>query len=88
MVDNVVLPMRLQALSAPSVLSLALSLGPPCSVQWLVASILNCIYMTLAELLLRHPYLVTASKHFLASAIVLGFVGCIWDGSLGETVSG
>ena len=80
-VDNVVLSMWLLALSAPLVLSLAPSLGSPCSVQWLAASILNCICMTLAEPLRRHPYLAPVSKHYLASAIVLGFGGYIWGGS-------
>ena len=86
MVDIVVCLMRLQTLLAPSVLSLTLSLGLPCSVQWLAASMLSCIYMTLAEPLKRHPYLVSASKYFLAPAIVLGFGGCIWDGFPGEAV--
>ena len=43
--------------------------------------------MTLVEPLRRHPYLVPASKHFLASVIVLGFGGCAWGGSPGEAVS-
>jgi hypothetical protein len=33
-------------------------------------------------------YQAPVSKHFLASAILPGFGGCIWDGSLGKTVSG
>ena len=36
---DIVLPMRLQTPSAPSVLSLTPPLGSPCSVQWLAASI-------------------------------------------------
>ena len=67
----------LQIFSAPSVLSLAPSLESPCSVQWLAASMLSSICMTLAESLRKHPYLVPASKCFLESAIVLGFGGCI-----------
>ena len=74
-------------LSALSVLSVALSLGSPCSVWCLVASILICICMTLAEPLRRHSCLVPASKHFLASAIVLGFGCCIYGGSPGGAVS-
>jgi len=34
-----------------------------------------------AEPLRRHPYQVLVSKHFMASALVTGFDGCIWDGS-------
>ena len=85
--DNVVLPMKLQTLAGPSVLTLALSLVSLCSVRWLAASILNCICMVLAERLRRHPYLVPIRKHFMALAIVLGFGGCIWVGSPGEAVS-
>ena len=78
LVDNVVPPIGLQTLTAPSVLSLAPSLGSTCLVRWLAASIINCICMTLAEPLRRHPYLAPASKYYLASAIVLGFGGYIW----------
>ena len=77
-VDNFVLPMGMQTLSAPSVLSLAPSLGSPCSVRWLAESILLCIGMALAASLRRHPYHVPASKHYLASTIVHGFGGSIW----------
>jgi len=63
-------------------------LGFLCSVQCLSTSILICISKVLAEPLRRHPYLAPVSKHFFASAIVPGFGGCIWDGSLAGTVSG
>jgi hypothetical protein len=67
--------------SAPSVLSRTPPLGPPCSV---------CIHIyiseALAEPLRRRPYQAPVSKHFLTSAIVSGFGGCIWDGSPGGSV--
>ena len=43
LVNIVVLPMKLQTPSTPSVFSLTLPLGSPCSIQWLVASIHICI---------------------------------------------
>jgi hypothetical protein len=79
----VVPPMRLQAPSAPLVLSLAPPLGTLFSVQWLAESIHLCICQALAELLRRELYLAPVSKHLLASTIVSGFVDCIWDGSPG-----
>jgi len=39
------------------------------------------------EPLRRQLYQAPVSKHFLASAIVTGFGGCIWDGSPGGAVS-
>jgi hypothetical protein len=48
LVDIVVLPMELQTLSAPSVLSLTPPLGFLCSVQWLAESIHTCIGQALA----------------------------------------
>lgn len=65
---DVVLPMVLQTLSAPSVFSLTPPLESPCSVQWLAATILICISRALTEPLRRHPYLAPVSKHFLALA--------------------
>jgi len=74
--------------SAPPVLSLTPPLGSLFSVRWLTASILTCISKALADPLRRHPYQAPVSKHFLASAIVTGFGGCIWDGYPGWAVSG
>ena len=89
LIDVVVLPMGLQTLSAPSVLSLTPPLGTQCSVQWLAASINLCICQVLAEPLRRQLYQAPVSKHFLASTIVSGFGDCIWNGSPGEgAVSG
>jgi hypothetical protein len=53
LVNIIVLPMRWQMLSVPSVLSLILPLGTPCSVQWLAVSIRLCICQALAKLLRR-----------------------------------
>jgi len=64
------------------------SIGVPGSICWLAVSILICISRTLAETLRRHPYQAPISKHFLASAIVTGFSGCIWDGFPGVEISG
>jgi hypothetical protein len=36
----------------------------------------------------QETYQAPISKHFLASAIVTGFGGCIWDGAPGGAVSG
>jgi len=63
-------------------------LGSPCSVWWLAATTLICISKAVAEPLRRHPYQAPVSKHFLASATVTEFGGCIWDGSPGGAVSG
>jgi len=74
MVGTVVLPMVLQT---PSVFSLTPPLGSPCLVQWLAVSILICISKALTEPPRRHAHLAPVSKHFLASAIVTGFGGCL-----------
>ena len=88
LVDIIVLTMRLQTPSAPLVLALTPLLGSLCSVQWLAASIHICIGQVLAEPLKRQLYQAPVSKYFLASAIVSGFGGCRWDGSLRGAVSG
>ena len=67
----------LKTSSAPPVLPLTPPLGFPCSVWWLAASIHICICKALAEPHRRYPYHTPVSKHFLASAIVSGFGGCI-----------
>jgi hypothetical protein len=74
--------------SAPLVLLLTPPLGSLCSVQWMAARICICIGQDLAEPLRRQMYQAPVSKHFLASAIVRGFGGCIWDESPGRAVSG
>jgi hypothetical protein len=83
LVHIVVLPLGLQA---PWILSLA-PLGTLCTVQWFAESIHLCIYQALAEPLRRQLYQAPVSKHLLASTIVSGFGGCIWDGSPGRAVS-
>ena len=74
--------------SAPSVLSLTLSLRSPGSGQWLPVIICLCLCQVLAESLWIQLYQAYICKHFLASAIVFVFCVCIWDGSLGGAVSG
>ena len=88
LIDIVVLPMRLQTPSAPSVLHITPPLGSPCSVQWLTVSIHICIGQALADPLRRQIYQAHVSKHFLASAIVFGCCVCIRDESLNWEVSG
>ena len=90
MIDIVVLPQGLQTPSAPSVLLLTPTLGSPCSVQWLSASIHICIGKALAEPLKRQLYRAPDSKgaDFLALAIVSGFDDYIWDESPLGAVSG
>jgi hypothetical protein len=83
-----ILPMGLQLLSAPSVLSLIPPLGSPCSVLWLAVSNHICIAQVLVEPLRRQTYQAPVNKHFLASAIVSEFGVCIWHGSPGGAVSG
>jgi hypothetical protein len=73
--------------SAPWVLSLAPSLGTLCSIQWMAVSIHFCISQALAEHLRRQLYQAPDSKLLLASTIVSGFGGCIWDESPGGAVS-
>jgi hypothetical protein len=80
-----VLPMRLQTPSAPSVLLLTPPLGSPCSVRWLAARICICFSQALAEPLRRQLYLAAVTKHILA--IVFGFGVFIWDGSPGGALS-
>ena len=67
LVDVVVLPMRLQTPSAPSVLSLSPPSGTPCSDAWLAESIRRCVWEALAGPLRRRPYQDSFSKRFLAS---------------------
>jgi hypothetical protein len=81
--DTVVLPMRLQTLSAPSVFALTFPLGSLLSVRCLVVYNHTCIGQALAETLRGHPYQAPLSKLFLALGIVSGFGVCSWDGSLG-----
>jgi hypothetical protein len=83
LVDIVVLPMKLQTFSAPSVLT------PPlwttCLVQWLAA---GCEELLLYLARLCQLYQAPVSKHFFPSSIVSGFGDCIWDGCPGMIVSG
>jgi len=85
LVDIVVLLMGLQT---PSALSLTPPLATPFSVQCLVASICLCLCQALAEPLRIQLYQASVSMNFLASTILSGFVGCIWDGTPLEAVSG
>jgi hypothetical protein len=81
-------PIGLQTPSTPWVLSLAPSLGTLCSFQWMIVSIHVCICQALAELLRKQLYQSPVHKLLLASAIVSGFGGCLWDGSSSGAVSG
>jgi len=74
---GVVVLMGLQMPSAPSILSLTPPRWTPFSVQWFAASICLCIYHALAEPLRRQLYQAPVSIHFLASAILSGFGGCM-----------
>jgi hypothetical protein len=87
LVHIVVTSIGLQTPSAPWVLSLAPSLGTLCSVPWMTVSIHFCIFPALAEPLRRQLYQAPVSKILLASAIVSGFGGCLWDESPGGAVS-
>jgi len=69
--------MRLQNPSAPSILSLTPPMGTLFSIQWLTASNCPCICQVLADPLRRQLYQAPVSKHFLASAMLSGFDGCI-----------
>ena len=80
--------MGLQTHSTPWVIFLASSLGTLCSVQWMAVSTHFCICQALAELLRRILYQAPDSKLLLASTVVSGFGGCLWDGSPGGAVSG
>ena len=79
--------MGLQTPSAPSVRSLCLALGTPCSVQWLGARFSFCICQTLAQPLRRQLYWPPVIMQFLESTIVFAFGDCIRDKSSGDTVS-
>lgn len=72
----------------PWVLSLAPPLGTVCSVQWIAVSSHFCISQALAEPLRSQQNQTPVSKHLLASIIVFGLGNCIWDRSLGGTVTG
>jgi len=74
---GIVVFMGLQTLSAPSILSLTPPMGILFSVQWLAVSIRLCICQALAELLRRQLYQAPVIMHFLASAILSGFGGCM-----------
>jgi hypothetical protein len=86
LVDIVVLPMRLQTPSAPTVLALTSPLEFPYSDQCLAVYIHICIGLALAKPLRGQLYWAPVSKHFLALTIVSGFGVSRWDGSLGGTV--
>ena len=80
-VDTVAPSMELQPPSAPSVHSPSIPLGIPSSVQWLSTCFLLYICQALAETLRWQPYQGSISKQFLASTVMSGFGGCIWNGS-------
>ena len=88
MVDIVVLPMRLQTPSLPTVLALTSPLGSLHLVQCLSVYILICFGPPLVEHLRGQIYMAPISKPFLATAIVSGFGISRWDGSLGGAISG
>jgi hypothetical protein len=67
--DIVVLLMRLQSPSAPSVLSLTPPLETTYSAQWLAVSIHLCVCQTLTKPLRRHLCQAPVSMHFLASTV-------------------
>jgi hypothetical protein len=82
------LAMGLQTPSAPSALPLTPPLGSLWWIWWLAACTLICIGQALAEPLSGQLYQGPVNKCFLASAIVFGVGGCIWDRSPGWAVSG
>ena len=86
--DTVVLPMRLQTPSGPTVLALTSPLESLCLVHCLTVYIRICIGQALAETLRGQLYWALVKKHFLASAVVSGFGASRCDGSLGGAVSG
>jgi hypothetical protein len=88
LVNIIVTPMGLQTPSVPWVLSLAPPLGTLFSIQWMAVSIHFCICQALAEPLRSHLYEAPVSKLLLASTIVSGFGGCLWNGPPGGAVSG
>ena len=63
-------------------------IGDLCSIQRMAGSIHFCICQTLAEPLRTQLYQANVSKLLLASTIVSGFIGGLWDGSPSGTVSG
>jgi hypothetical protein len=75
--------MGLQTPSALWVFSLAPSLGTLCLIQWMAVSFYFCNCQALAEPL-RETYQAPVSWCFLASTIVSGFGGYLWNGSPGE----
>jgi hypothetical protein len=79
--------MGFQTPSASWVLSLAPSLGTFCSVQWMIVSIHFCICQALAKAFRKQLYQNPVSRHVLASAIVSGHGGCLWDSSPSGAVS-
>jgi hypothetical protein len=80
LVHIVVPPMGLQTPSAPWIFSLAPSLETMCSVQWIVVNIHLYICQVLVEPLRRQLYQTPVNKHLLASTIVSGFGGGLWEG--------
>jgi len=68
----------LQTPSAPSILSLTLPMVTPFSTQWLAASIHFCICHALVEPLRRKLCQAPFNMHFLASAVLCGFSGCMY----------
>jgi len=84
---GIVVLMGLQATSASSIFSLTPPMGALFSVQWLTVSIPLCICHALAKPLRRQLYQAPVSMHFLASAILSEFGGCVWAGSPGEAGS-
>ena len=83
---DTVLPMGLQSPSPSSVLPLALPLGSPGSVQWLVVHISILYWLGAGRPLREQPCQASVSRHFLGLITVLGFVVCRWDASLGGAV--
>ena len=61
---DIVLPVGLYSLSAPSVLPLTFPLCSLGSVKWLAMSICICIGQVLVETLREQPYQVLVSKSF------------------------
>jgi hypothetical protein len=88
LVDIVVLPMKVQTPSAPTILALTSSLESPHSIQCLAVYIRICIGLDLAKPLRGQVYWAPLGMYFLASAILSGFGVSRWNGSLGGTVSG
>ena len=84
---DIILLMGLHSPSAPSFFPLALPLESPGSVRWLPVSICICIDQVLVEPLREQLYQAPVSKHFLASAIVLGVGDNRSDGFLVMVVS-